>query len=49
MKEAEQVGKINPEPAIQTTGVEASIHQRIVTLDHHESLASQTVHGRASP
>jgi len=47
MKEAEQVGKVDPEPAIQTTGIESPIHQRIVTLDHHEALTSQTVHRRA--
>jgi hypothetical protein len=47
MKETEQVSKVDPEPAIQTAGVEAPIYQRIVTLDHHEALASQTVHQRA--
>ena len=47
MKEAEQVGKIDPEPTIQAAGIESPIHQRIVTLDHHEALTSQTVHPRA--
>src|SRR3970282_444048 len=47
MEKAEQDGKINPEPAIQTAGIESPIYQRIVTLDHHESLTSQTVHRRA--
>ena len=47
MKETEQVGKVNPEPAIQTAGIESPIHQRIVTLDHHEALTFQTVHRRA--
>ena len=47
MEKAEQVGKIDPEPAIQTAGIESPIYQRIVTLDHHESLTSQTVHRRA--
>ena len=46
MKKAKQVGKIDPEPAIQTAGIESPIHQRIVTLDHHEALTSQTVHQR---
>jgi len=46
MKKAEQVGKIDPKPAIQTAGIDSPIHQRIVTLDHHETFASQTVHRR---
>src|SRR5207237_4973213 len=44
VEETEQVGKIDPKPAIQTAGIESPIHQRIVTLDHHEAFASQTVH-----
>jgi hypothetical protein len=46
VEEAEQVGKVNPKPAIQTTGIEPPIHQRIVTLNHHEAVTSQTMHGR---
>lgn len=44
MEEAEQVGKIDPKPAIQTAGIEPPIHQCIVTLDHHEAFTSQAVH-----
>ena len=47
MKETEQICKVNPEPAIQTAGIESPIHQCIVTFDHHEALTSQTVHRRA--
>ena len=47
MKETEQIRKVDPEPAIQTAGIESPIHQRIVTFDHHEALTSQTVHRRA--
>lgn len=39
MKEPEQVGQINPESTIQTTGVEAAIHERVVPLDHHKAFA----------
>jgi hypothetical protein len=46
MEEAEQVSKVNPKPAIQTTGIKPPIHQRIVTLNHHEAVTSQTMHGR---
>jgi hypothetical protein len=46
MEEAEQIGKVNPKPAIQTTSIESPIHQRIVTLNHHEAITSQTMHGR---
>jgi len=44
MKKAEQVGKVDPKPAIQTAGIDSPVHQSIVTLDHHETFASQTVH-----
>jgi len=44
MKEAKQIGKVNPEAAIQTAGIESPIHERIMTLDHHEALAFQTIH-----
>jgi hypothetical protein len=47
MKKTKQVGKVDPKPAIQTAGIESAIHQRIVTLDHHAALTSQTVHRRA--
>jgi len=40
MEEAEQVGKVDPKPTIQTAGIETPIHQRIVTLDHHETFTS---------
>jgi hypothetical protein len=44
MEEAEQIGKVDPEPAIQTTGIQSPVHQCIVTLDHHKALTFQTVH-----
>jgi hypothetical protein len=47
VEKAEKVGKVDPKPAIQTARIESPIHQRIVTLDHHEALTSQTVHRRA--
>jgi hypothetical protein len=46
MKEAKEVDKVNPKPAIQTAGIKSPIYQRIVTLDHHEAFTSQTVHRR---
>jgi len=44
MKEAEQIGKVDPESAIQTAGIQSPVYERIVTLDHHKTLTSQTVH-----
>jgi hypothetical protein len=46
VKKTKQVGKVDPKPAIQTAGIESSIHQRIVAFDHHEPLTSQTMHQR---
>jgi hypothetical protein len=44
VKKSEQVSQINPEPAIQAAGVESTIHERIVSLDHHKPFAFQAVH-----
>jgi hypothetical protein len=44
VEKTEQIGKIDPKPAIQTAGIEPPIHQRIVTFNHHETVTSQTVH-----
>jgi hypothetical protein len=45
MEESQHVGEIDPEAAIQTTGVEPPIHQCVMALDHHETFAFETVHG----
>ena len=44
MKESEQIGEIDPESAIQATGIETPIHERVMPLHHHESFAFQAVH-----
>jgi hypothetical protein len=44
VKKPEQIRKVYPKAAIQATGIESSVHQRIVAFDHHESLTSQTIH-----
>lgn len=49
MKEPQQVGQIDPESTIQTTGVETAIHERVVPLDHHKAFAFQAVHRPVAP
>jgi hypothetical protein len=49
VEKSKKIGEIDPKPTIQTSGVEASIHQRVVPLDHHEPFALQTIHGRDRP
>ena len=44
VKEAKQIGKINPKSTIQASGVESSIHQSVVTLDHHKPFALEAIH-----
>jgi hypothetical protein len=44
VKKPEQIRKVYPKAAIQAASIESSVHQRIVTFDHHESLTSQTIH-----
>jgi hypothetical protein len=44
VEKSKKIGEINPEPAIQTAGVKAPIHERVMPLDHHEPFALQTIH-----
>jgi hypothetical protein len=44
VEKSKKVGEIDPKSAIQTTGVQAPIHERIVPLDHHEAFALKTIH-----
>ncbi|HSC57795.1 MAG TPA: hypothetical protein VLC51_11360 [Nitrospira sp.] len=44
MEKSKKIGEIDPEPAIQTAGVKAPIHERVMPLDHHEPFALQTIH-----
>jgi len=46
MEKTKDIGKIDPEPTIQTSGIEASIHKGVMPLDHHEPFALHTIHGR---
>jgi hypothetical protein len=44
VKEAKQISKINPKSTIQAPGIESSIHQSVVTLDHHKAFALEAIH-----
>ncbi len=44
MEKSEQVGEIDPKSTIQTTGVEPTIHERVMPLHHHEPFAFQAMH-----
>ena len=44
VKKSKEVGEIDPEPAIYASRIEASIHQRVMPLDHHEPFALETIH-----
>jgi hypothetical protein len=44
VKEAKQISKVDPKPTVQAPGIESSIHQGIVTLDHHKAFALKTIH-----
>jgi hypothetical protein len=40
MKKPQQIRQINPESAIQAARIESAIHERVMTLYHHESFAA---------
>jgi hypothetical protein len=44
MKKTEEVGQINPEPAIETAGVYSPAHEGIVTFHHHKPSALEALH-----
>jgi hypothetical protein len=44
VKKAKQIGKVNPKPTIQASSIEPSIHQGVMTLDHHEPFAFEAIH-----
>jgi hypothetical protein len=48
VEKPEDIRQINPKPAVQTARKEPSIHERVVTLDHHKPFAFQATHTIAS-
>jgi hypothetical protein len=44
MKKPEEVGQINPEPAIKATRVNPAIDESIVAFHQHKSLALEALH-----
>jgi hypothetical protein len=44
VEKTKQIGQINPKSTIETTRVEPPIHERIMTLNHHETFALETIH-----
>jgi hypothetical protein len=44
VEKSKKIGEIDPKPAIETTGVQPPIHERIVPLNHHEAFTFQTIH-----
>jgi hypothetical protein len=44
MEKSKKIGEIDPKSAIETTGVQPPIHERVVPLNHHEAFALQTIH-----
>jgi hypothetical protein len=44
VEKSKKIGQIDPKSTIQTACIQPTIHQRIVPLDHHETLAFQTIH-----
>jgi len=39
MKKPKKVRKVDPESTIQTSGIEAAIHQGVMPLNHHKPFA----------
>jgi hypothetical protein len=46
VEKSKKIGEIDPKSAIEATGVQPPIHERIVPLNHHEAFALKTIHRR---
>jgi hypothetical protein len=44
VEKTKKIREIDPKTAIQTSGVQSSIHHRVVPLDHHEAFTFEAVH-----
>jgi hypothetical protein len=44
MKKPEQIGKIDPEPAVEAASIDSSVEESIVSLHHHKPFALEALH-----
>jgi hypothetical protein len=44
VEKSKKIGEIDPKSAIETTGIEPAVHERIVPLDHHKAFTLETIH-----
>jgi hypothetical protein len=44
VKKSQEVRQVDPKSTIQAAGIDTTIEQRVMPLDHHEPLAFQTMH-----
>lgn len=44
VKEAKKVGQINPESAIEASGIDSAVEEGVVAFDHHEPSALEALH-----
>jgi hypothetical protein len=49
VEEPKKIGEIDPKSAVETTGIESTIHERIVPLNHHEPFAFEAIHQAVIP
>jgi hypothetical protein len=44
VEKTKEIGEVDPKPAVKTAGIEAPIHERVVSLNHHEPFTLETIH-----
>jgi hypothetical protein len=44
MKKSEQIGEVDPKPAVEAAGIDSAIDERVVPFHHHEPFALETLH-----
>jgi hypothetical protein len=44
VEKTKEICEVDPKPAVKTAGIEAPIHERVVSLNHHEPFTLKTIH-----
>jgi hypothetical protein len=44
VEKPKKIGQINPKTAVETTGIQSPIHERVMPLNHHEAFALEAIH-----
>jgi hypothetical protein len=44
VEKPKKIGQIDPKTAVETTGIQTPVHERVMPLNHHEAFALEAIH-----